>query len=149
MKQADQFLYPKLSSIYNKILQLAAAILLIIILMMMLVSTNNKNSEELSEHFTFIAKQQLQQSIAGLVILLEQEFDDEKQQPFIKLVDQILNITDEVKYPQNQNNQILVKELEEKINFLFYKIYGLTLEDIEIIKRNGVTKNNMVPNTAN
>ena len=53
---------------------------------------------------------------------------------FIKLVDQILNITNEPEYQQNQNNQTLVKELEEKINSLFYKMYELTPENIEIIK---------------
>ena len=62
------------------------------------------------------------------------KLDEKKQQPFIKLVDQILNITNEPEYQQNQNNQTLVKELEEKINSLFYKMYELTPENIEIIK---------------
>ena len=60
--------------------------------------------------------------------------DDKTQQPFIKLVDQILNITNELEYLQNQNNQILVKKLEEKINFLFYKLYEITDEEKAIIE---------------
>ena len=73
MKQAEQPLYPKLSSIYNKILQLASAILLIIVLISILQSTGVKNRNNLSEHFTFIAKQQLQQAIAGVTVIFEQE----------------------------------------------------------------------------
>ncbi len=78
MKQAEQPLYPKLSSIYNKILQLASAILLIIVLMSILQSTAVKNSAKLTEHFNFIAKQQLQQAIAGTAIILEQEYKDKQ-----------------------------------------------------------------------
>ena len=73
MKQAEQPLYPKLSSIYNKILQLASAISLIIVLISILQSTGVKNSNNLTEHFNFIAKQQLHQAIVGVTVLLEQE----------------------------------------------------------------------------
>ena len=62
------------------------------------------------------------------------KLDEKKQQPFIKLVDQILNITNEPEYQQNQNDQTLVKELEEKINSLFYKMYELTPETIDWIE---------------
>lgn len=79
MKQAEQPLYPKLSSIYNKILQLASAILLIIVLMGMLISIGSKNTEQLTDHFNFIAKQQLQQAIAGATVILEQEYPDKIQ----------------------------------------------------------------------
>ncbi len=76
MKQAEQPLYPKLSSIYNKILQLASAILLIIVLMIILQSLAEKNNDKLTEHFNFIAKQQLQQAIAGTTVILEQNAKD-------------------------------------------------------------------------
>ena len=72
MKQAEQPLYPKLSSIYNKILQLASAILLIIVLMSLWQSTGKRNADNLTAHFNYIAKQQLQQAIAGVVVILEQ-----------------------------------------------------------------------------
>ncbi|PKG86356.1 hypothetical protein CXF85_01245 [Colwellia sp. 75C3] len=72
MKQAEQSLYPKLSSIYNKILQLASAILLIIVLMSILQSTGGRNNDNLTEHFNYIAKQQIQQAIAGVAVILEQ-----------------------------------------------------------------------------
>ena len=83
MKQAEQPLYPKLSSIYNKILQLASAILLIIVLMAILQSTGVKNRKALTEHFNFIAKQQLQQGVAGAAVLLEQNVDNKVAQKLI------------------------------------------------------------------
>lgn len=76
MKQAEQSLYPKLSSIYNKILQLASAILLIILLMVILQTTGTKNRNKLIQHFNFIAEQQLQQAIAGVAVLMEQKYNN-------------------------------------------------------------------------
>ena len=72
MKQAEQPLYPKLSSIYNKILQLASAILLIIVLMSLWQSIGKRNNDNLTAHFDYIATQQLQQAIAGIAVILEQ-----------------------------------------------------------------------------
>ncbi|MEY8200193.1 MAG: hypothetical protein RPS47_13195 [Colwellia sp.] len=80
MKQAEQPLYPKLSSIYNKILQLASAILLIIVLMSIWQSTGEKNTENLTAHFNYIAKQQLQQAIAGVAVILEQSHASKGEQ---------------------------------------------------------------------
>ena len=74
MKQTQQPLYPKLSSIYNKILQLASAILLIVVLMSVWQSTSVKNEKNLSEHFNYVAKQQLHQGLVGARILLKQEY---------------------------------------------------------------------------
>ncbi|MBU2894239.1 hypothetical protein KO495_13040 [Colwellia sp. D2M02] len=75
MKQAEQPLYPKLSSIYNKILQLASAILLIVVLMNMWQATGIKNRDNLAEHFNYIAKQQLQQASVGTATIMAQEYD--------------------------------------------------------------------------
>lgn len=72
MKQTEQPLYPKLSSIYNKILQLASAILIIIVLMGILQANRNKNVDNLTTHFNYIAKQQLHQASVGVAIILEQ-----------------------------------------------------------------------------
>jgi membrane protein len=79
MKQAEQSLYPKLSSIYNKILQLVSAILLIIVLMSLWQSTGLKNKTNLSEHSHFIAKQQLQQAIVGTAVIIEQQHENKKE----------------------------------------------------------------------
>ena len=74
MKQPEQPLYPKLSSIYNKILQLASAILLIIVLMSMWQSINVKDQANLQSHFEFVAKQYLQQASSSAQLLLQHKY---------------------------------------------------------------------------
>ncbi len=70
MKPVEQPLYPKLSSIYNKILQLVSAILLIVVLMAIWVASVEKSQQIISQHFEQTAKQFLQQAIAGVSTLL-------------------------------------------------------------------------------
>jgi membrane protein len=70
MKKLEQPLYPKLSPIYNKILQLLSAILLILLLMTLWVSTAEKSEQALSLHFEQTADKFLQQAIAGVSVLL-------------------------------------------------------------------------------
>ena len=69
MKQSEQPLYPKLSPIYNKILQLLSAIVLIVLLMMQWVSTAEKSEQALSLHFEQTSEKFLQQAIIGISIL--------------------------------------------------------------------------------
>ncbi len=73
MKPVEQPLYPKLSSIYNKILQLVSAILLIVVLMTIWVSTVEKSQHTITLHFEQTAKQFLQQAIAGTSTLLDDD----------------------------------------------------------------------------
>ena len=70
MKQSEQPLYPKLSSIYNKILQLVSAILLIVILMTFWVANTEKSTQVLGQHFNNVSSNFLQQAIAGISVLL-------------------------------------------------------------------------------
>jgi len=70
MKQLEQPIYPKLSPIYNKILQLMAAIIFIIVLMNLWLFIVNKSEKTLSEHFDYTSNQHLQQAIAGIDVLL-------------------------------------------------------------------------------
>lgn len=80
MKQSEQPLYPKLSPIYNKILQLLSAILLIVLLMTLWVSTTEKSEQALSLHFEQTSEKFLQQAIAGIsVLLVEKETSQSKK----------------------------------------------------------------------
>ncbi len=63
-------LYPKLSSIYNKILQLVSAILLIVILMAIWVSSTEKSQRVIEQQFEQTARQYLFQAIAGTEAIL-------------------------------------------------------------------------------
>jgi len=56
------------------------------------------------------------------------------QHPFIKLVDEILSITKDKDYLENEQKKKKVKELQDKIDQLIYKLYDLTLEEIKIVE---------------
>ena len=69
----------------------------------------------------------------------------ERQNPFVKLVDKILAITNE-DYLQNPQKQAKVNALEQEIDQLVYKLYGLTPEEIKIVEgENEKTKRNKKP----
>ena len=57
-----------------------------------------------------------------------------QQKPFIQLIDQILAITKDDDYLDNPEKQAKVKKLEKEIDQLVYKLYELTLEEIEIVE---------------
>ena len=69
MAQSEQPLYPKLSSIYNKIMQLAIAIAFIIVLMNLWLYSQTMNKQTIEQHFYEVAQQYLLQAAAGLSVL--------------------------------------------------------------------------------
>jgi len=70
-----------------------------------------------------------------LLKLLPVRIADEKtQQPFITLVDKILTITKTPDYLQNMDKQAQVKEYENHIDQMVYKLYDLTDGEIEIVE---------------
>lgn len=73
MNKLEQPLYPKLSSIYNKILQLVSAILLIVLLMSFLIVNTEKNDQVIALHFEQVADKFLNQTMAGLSVLLNNQ----------------------------------------------------------------------------
>ena len=58
--------------------------------------------------------------------------DDQK--PFVGIVDEILTITKDEDYLQNQLDQAKVKSLEAEIDQRVYKLYGLTSEEIKLVE---------------
>jgi len=66
-------LYPKLSSIYNKIMQLAIAIAFIILLMNLWLSNSNQNKQAISDHFYYVGHQYLKQNTLGLSVVIKQD----------------------------------------------------------------------------
>lgn len=57
-----------------------------------------------------------------------------EQQPFIKLVDKIFNITNSPDYLDSPEKQARVKTLEKEIDNLVYKLYDLNPEEISIVE---------------
>ncbi len=75
MKHYEMSLYPKLSPIYNKILQLAIAILLIIAVLYLWTLANKRHQQTLNQHFHFISKQYLSQIGQGIAVLNDNKDD--------------------------------------------------------------------------
>jgi len=66
MEPTKQPLYPKFSSIYNKIMQLAIAIVLIIVLLNLWLASSNQSKDSIEEHFYVLGEQHLEQAIMGV-----------------------------------------------------------------------------------
>lgn len=98
MKPVEQPLYPKLSSIYNKILQLVSAILLIVLLMTIWVASVDKNQQTIVKHFEQTSNQFLQQSIAGVSLLLEENSVQGNKKSRYALLQKYLNKTAEANF---------------------------------------------------
>lgn len=79
MESSNLPLYPKLSSIYNKLMQLAIAIVLIIVLLNLWVTSNYRSEKTIHDHFYILAEQHLEQAIAGVLSLQLIENNDELQ----------------------------------------------------------------------
>ncbi|NOR47330.1 MAG: hypothetical protein GQ533_04710, partial [Methanosarcinaceae archaeon] len=62
------------------------------------------------------------------------DLNDSQQTVFITLVDQILAITIDANYLDNLEKQAKVKNLENQIDQLVYKLYDLTPEEIKIVE---------------
>ncbi|NQZ22845.1 MAG: hypothetical protein HRT53_12415 [Colwellia sp.] len=91
MTQIEKPLYPKLSSIYNKIMQLAIAIAFIVLLMNLWIYSQTQTEQTINQHFYDVGEQYLQQTSAGVSVLtteiktkqsriLMQKYVDELQQ---------------------------------------------------------------------
>ncbi|MFD2167812.1 AhpA/YtjB family protein [Thalassotalea euphylliae] len=71
MTQSDVQLYPKISSIYNKILQLAIAIVLIVVLMNLILESHGRQSSLIEEHQTRVGDNYIEQAALTTLALLE------------------------------------------------------------------------------
>ncbi len=93
MKQIEQPLYPKLSPIYNKILQLAVAILLLVLLMNFWVNSRDAQQVQIQAHANKMGKLYLAQAATSVMPyfaeqagLLQQYSDSLALQPLVKSV---------------------------------------------------------------
>jgi membrane protein len=93
MKQIEQPLYPKLSSIYNKILQLVIAIFLIIMVMDFWLTSRHEQQVQIQKHADTIGKMYLAQAATSSFAYLTEKnvglqhyVDNLAQQPLVKSV---------------------------------------------------------------
>ena len=57
-----------------------------------------------------------------------------EQEPFIRLVDEIFKVTQSDDYQKDENQRAKVRELEQQIDQMVYKLYGLTDDEIKIVE---------------
>lgn len=120
MTQTELPLYPKVSSIYNKIMQLAIAIFIIIGLMNLWFYSYANNQRAVDEHFRYISQQYLQQLTLATNILLTK--DRAQLQGFIDEVAEQVWLKDVSLY-DHTGQLIVASKGQTSINDL----YGLSL----------------------
>ena len=92
MTQITQPLYPKLSPIYNKIMQLAIAIAFIVLLMNLWIYSQTENKQTIEQHFYDVGHQYLQQASAGLSVLTPEVKTKESRQLLQNYIDELQQV---------------------------------------------------------
>lgn len=118
MKQNEQPLYPKLSSIYNKILQLASAIALIVVLMSFWVSSRDTQQNNIANHVSKVGQMFLSQAAQSSQIHLHKS--NKALQQYVDLLAQEPLIDDVHVY--DSTGMVIARS---DTNFSMNEIYGI------------------------
>jgi len=121
MTQTEKPLYPKLSSIYNKIMQLVIAIAFIIILMNLWIYSQTKNKQSIDQHFYDVGQQFLHQASAGLSVLTVEVKTKQSRQLLQNYVDELQqsNLIKEVHLYDVSGQLIISSEDAKSVKALF------------------------------
>lgn len=124
MTPTEQPLYPKLSSIYNKIMQLAIAIFFIVVLMNLWVYSHTMQKESIEQHFYDVGQQYLQQASAGLSVLTTEVKTKQSRQLLQRYVDE-LQLTPSIKevHLYDTSGQVIISSQNAKS---IKALYGLS-----------------------
>ena len=124
MTQLTQPLYPKLSPIYNKIMQLAIAIAFIVLLMNLWIYSQTENKQTIEQHFYDVGHQYLQQASAGLSVLTPEVKTKESRQLLQNYIDELqrVEVVDEIHLYDLSGQLIISSQNAKSIKAL----YGLS-----------------------
>jgi len=124
MSQPEIPLYPKLSSIYNKIMQLAIAIFCIVLLMNLSLFSREESQESIEKNFDYSGEQYLLQAAKSVEVLLAKNNRKDLQLLANQLSESEL-IRDLVVY--GKTGQVIVKsDTSKQINDL----YGVNINQL-------------------
>ena len=124
MSQQETPLYPKLSSIYNKIMQLAIAIFLIIILLNLSLFSQQETKQVIGENFDYVGQQFLDNAASGIEVLLTKGHKKSIQAFVDKITEQPM-VNEVIVY--NTTGQVMVSsESGKSINDL----YGININKL-------------------
>jgi membrane protein len=135
MVQTELPLYPKISSIYNKIMQLAIAIVLIILVMNIWLASDTKTQKVINQQFVNIGQNNTENIAATIAILLTVKSDVQNNtllKQYIKSLTRSVFI-DDVRF-YDQSGQLLVAS-EHSITIR--ELYGI--DDYKINRSDKLT----------
>ena len=121
MTQIAQPLYPKLSPIYNKIMQLVIAIAFIVILMNLWIYSQTQNKQSIEQQFYDVGHQYLQQASAGLSVLTPEVKTKESRQILQSYVDELekVDVVQEIHLYDVSGQLIISSQNAKSIKALF------------------------------
>lgn len=122
MKKSELPLYLKISSIYNKILQLAIAVIGIVVLMNLWLQSEKQQEQVIQDNFTLVSQHFIAQAKLGVEALLEQK-DKEALKAYIQKLSENELIYD-VHYYDNtgllvassSNSEMIYQLYQSKLN---------------------------------
>lgn len=117
MTDPNEILYPQITPIYNKLLQIGVAIVLLLMILNLSIMGVDDSEEQLDQHFNQVAKQYLEQAVNTAKILIAS--NDKKQlQAFVNT----LNATDFVQEARlyDLKGQVIAEtDTSHSVNHLF------------------------------
>jgi membrane protein len=121
MTQIAQPLYPKLSPIYNKIMQLVIAIAFIVILMNLWIYSQTQNKQSIEQQFYDVGQQYLQQASAGLSVLAPEVKTKESRQILQNYVDELqkVDVVQEIHLYDVSGQLIISSQNAKSVKVLF------------------------------
>jgi membrane protein len=121
MTQIAQPLYPKLSPIYNKIMQLVIAIAFIVILMNLWIYSQTQNKQSIEQQFYDVGHQYLKQASVGLSVLTPEVKTKKSRQILQNYVDELqkVDVVQEIHLYDVSGQLIISSQNAKSIKALF------------------------------
>jgi len=124
MQQSEPSLYPKTSSIYNKIMQLAIAIMFIIVVMNLWLASGMKDKTLINKYFQDISAQYLNQAGVSLQVLMIDDHSKLLQKTINELA--ILDFVQSV-HLYDETGQVLFSSMSEDYSIdTINDLYGVS-----------------------
>jgi len=117
-------LYPKISSIYNKIMQLAIAIVLLIVLLNVWLGSERQYQATVQRHFTFIGHQLAQQIGLSIDALMAQKHHQKTLEQYFAKLATLVTVHDAHLY-DDTGQTILSTDNAESIQ----QLYGISKDE--------------------
>lgn len=149
MVQTEKYLYPKLSSIYNKIMQIALAIILIVVVMNIWIASDVKSQKAINTEFTEVARNYTDQISNTITLLLTTKKHIRKNKLLNQYIHQLTSVgfIKEARLYDKSGQLILASDHSQSIRQLFgIDVYKANYSNkfIPFVSEIRATKNNQL-----